>query len=165
MFLWFCGFLSYFYSFSSVTVRQLHYICITNAIQLFRYVYHTISLRPCSFRNSLAFLKWPFPKKPLCAESGDGCGDSSTRCLVLSIMPLLLRASRPQSMKTRWSHFSFKCLTVASVNCSQPLPRWLPARCASTVKTLLSNSTPCCCQLLRLPRGLACEPYSSSISL
>ena len=127
--------------------------------------YHEIGvlLHCCNCR--LHLLKHLLPKNPLCADSGDGCADSSMRCFEASISVFLLRASRPQRINTRWSEFWLRYSMMCLVNSSQPWLRWLPARCASTVSVLLSRSTPCLAQRVRSPEFGIGVPTSSWISL
>lgn len=40
----------------------------------------SIGFFPCSFNSSLQREKWPHPKNPRCAESGEGCVDTSKWC-------------------------------------------------------------------------------------
>jgi hypothetical protein len=40
----------------------------------------SMGFSPCSFSNSLQREKWPHPKNPRCAESGEGCVDISKWC-------------------------------------------------------------------------------------
>ena len=39
----------------------------------------SIGVKPCDCKNSLHFAKCPQPKKPLYAESGDGCAASNIK--------------------------------------------------------------------------------------
>ena len=40
---------------------------------------HCIGVRPCAARKAFAREKWRHPRKPLCADRGEGCGAFSTR--------------------------------------------------------------------------------------
>ena len=127
--------------------------------------YQFIGGLPHFLSCSLQRLKHLLPKNPLCAESGDGCADSITRCLEVSMSSFLLRASRPQRIKTKWSEFAFRYSIMCFVKVSQPCPRWLPAWCASTVRVLFSRRTPCFVQRVRSPEFGIGAPTSSWISL
>ena len=56
------------------------------------FCYQVIGVRLCCSKKMLVLEKCLQPKKPRWAERGEGCGASSTRCLVLSIRVRLLRA-------------------------------------------------------------------------
>jgi len=43
--------------------------------------FQSMGFKPFCTRYSLAFTKWPQPKKPRDADNGDGCTVLSTRCL------------------------------------------------------------------------------------
>src|SRR5690606_3869998 len=49
------------------------------------YTLQSIGFFPCACKYSLTFEKCPLPIKPRCADSGEGCGDLSTKCLRASI--------------------------------------------------------------------------------
>lgn len=127
--------------------------------------YQEIDFFPHFSSCSLHLLKHLLPKNPLWADSGDGWADSSIRCLLVSMSGFLLRASLPQSIKTKWSEFALRYLMMFSVNISQPWPRWLPALWASTVRVLLSSNTPCFAQRVRSPELGMGAPVSALISL
>ena len=120
---------------------------------------------PLSFKNSLHLENGLLPKNPLWAESGDGCADSKIKCRDPSISVFLLRASLPHKIKTRCGRSEFKNFITSVVKISQPFPLCDFGLCASTVKTVFNNKTPCFCQFAKLPRGFACLPMSLSISL
>src|SRR3546814_20654885 len=54
---------------------------------------------PFAFRKSFALLKCLHPKKPLWADSGDGCGAFSTRWRTVTTFAAFFCAWRPHSMK------------------------------------------------------------------
>jgi hypothetical protein len=53
-----------------------------------------------SDNHSFAFLKWPFPKKPLWAERGEGCAD-------LNMSEIRTRGEQADEKK---NHLRSKCL-------------------------------------------------------
>ena len=44
----------------------------------------SMGLKPCASRKALALENGRLPKKPLCADNGDGCAERITRCLPVS---------------------------------------------------------------------------------
>lgn len=109
-----------------------------------------MGVSPCSSKNWLVRLKGLEPKKPRWAERGLGCGLSMTWALVSKC--LRLRASEPQRMAAKGFCLRlFRALTAVSVTSSQPLPRWEAGLPTPTVRTRLSNITPCSAQRERSP--------------
>ena len=83
------------------------------------------------------------PKKPLWADSGDGCADSMIVWRDVSMSAFLRRAWLPHRMNTtRWSLAATVRMT-SSVNVSQPWPWCEAAWPARTVSVVLSSRTPC----------------------
>lgn len=81
--------------------------------------------------------------KPLCALNGLGCTLFKTQCLSLLTPFILPSAGVPQAKNTTpLVRFLFTTSITFCVNFSHPFFEWLLARCALTVKQVLSKSTP-----------------------
>ena len=117
--------------------------------------------------------KCPLPMKGTggrSADSGEGWLLVSTRWPRSAGMKArLVWAWLPQSMKTTGRSPWAMWRITASVSSSQPLPEWLAAWPSSTVRQVLSSSTPFLAHLTRLPPGLGKggkgTPRSRCISL
>jgi hypothetical protein len=62
---------------------------------------------PCSLSSSLQREKWPHPRNPRCAESGDGCVDMSKWCrfcVQQKIQPHQLRTLPTIFLQLIWRH-------------------------------------------------------------
>ena len=99
----------------------------------------SIGSSPCFIRYSFALEKWRQPRKPRCADNGDGCGACRTRCFLPSMTAPFFWAYAPQSMKTTCSFSSFNTEIARSVKLSHPFPWCDAARPASTVRTLFKR--------------------------
>src|SRR3546814_452939 len=120
--------------------------------------------RPAATSAPFARENGRLPKKPLWADSGEGCADSITTWRLWSTSPFFLRADAPQRMNTTRSGLSLTALMTASVKRSQPLP-WCEAACrALTVSVALSSSTPCRDHASRQPWSGGSMPRSSRSS-
>lgn len=97
---------------------------------------------PFAFRNLFARLNGRLPKNPLYADSGLGWGASKIRCLEFVSIDFFICAGRPHRINTIGLSCSFKMRIAASVNSSQPIPRWEFAWWARTVRTVFKSSTP-----------------------
>ena len=84
--------------------------------------------RAASTSAALALLNGLVPKKPLCAESGEGWTDSTMTCLPVSINERFFRAAAPQRMNTTLCSLASTQRITSSVNVSQPWRWWLAAR-------------------------------------
>src|SRR5690625_2770770 len=89
------------------------------------------------------------PKKPLCADNGLGCVDSTVG--KPANRGARLRASRPQSKATRGLSRSAKPRMACSVTASHPFERCEPALPCWTVRHRLSSSTPWSAHGVRSP--------------
>ena len=88
------------------------------------------------------------------ADSGEGWLEVSTRWpRSAGIQARLDWACEPQSMNTTGRSPSATWRMTASVSSSQPLPEWLAAWPSSTVRPVLSSSTPFFAHFTRLPPG------------
>jgi hypothetical protein len=96
---------------------------------------------PCLASSWLARLNGREPKKPLAAEYGLGCADSTHG--TPSSSGTSVRASRPHKIATSGASVRPASARMAcSVTCSHPLPRCDPGWPGVTVSTRLSSSTP-----------------------
>ena len=104
-----------------------------------------------SVRWLFALEKCLQPKKPWCAEKGEGWGEFRMRCLDASISPILFCACFPHNMITRFFLPLLRVEITSSVKYSHPFPAWEFARFACTVKTVLSKNTPCSAHDVKQP--------------
>ena len=126
--------------------------------------HHTISGLSMLDRNSLILLKWPQPKKPLCAESGLGWADVKIRCFGFVTSSRYFFACAPQSTKiTGWSNLSMAEIT-ARVNPSHPILACERDCPSLTVRQVFNSKTPCSAHLVKSPFSTAHVPHSSLIS-
>lgn len=106
--------------------------------------------RPCPISHLFARLKcWQPTNGPDSCQAplGDGCDERSTKCLpLLTIHGSSARASFPQSIKTIPVFFSDIFVSTQPVKLSHSMGVSCP-----TVSRELSNRTPCCAHLAKLP--------------
>src|SRR5690606_10463889 len=86
------------------------------------YTCQSIGSRSCFFKNSFVFEKCLHPKKPWCAENGDGWAAVRTWCLRWSMSAALFLAYRPHNRKTTPCLWADSSAIALSVNASHPLP-------------------------------------------
>src|SRR4051794_40423204 len=98
---------------------------------------------PAPVSASLILLNGRLPKNPLRADKGEGWADFRIMCRAGSIRDSFFWAYAPHNTNTTRSRFSLTLRMMASVNNSQPRPRWLLGSWARTVSTAFSNKTPC----------------------
>jgi len=130
-----------------------------------KWLYHTISSCHCSINILFIFLKYPFHKNPRWAENGDGCADSNIKCLSLSISVFLFCANAHQSTNIIHSCESEIFCKTLSVKSAHQIFAWLAGFFASTVRILLSRSTHCLAQCMRLHESAVYHGYSFFNSL
>ena len=123
-------------------VRVYYHIAHHEHRGQFVLLYHCMGLFPLLMRYLFASLKCPHPKKPRYADRGLGWAHWRMWWREASISCALRPAGAPQSRKTSPSLSRDRVLMTASVNVSHPLPEWLNAWCARTLRQVLSRNTP-----------------------
>ena len=81
----------------------------------------SIGLLPCCNNILLICENGLLPKKPLCAERGEGCGARRIKCRLGSTAAAFACAGEPQRTKIIPCFSRLTVSMTASVNCSQPL--------------------------------------------
>ena len=76
---------------------------------------------PCSYKALFVLENGLEPKKPLCADKGDGWTDLMTQCLDVSIKVSFFCAKAPHRINTINGFFLDILLITLSVNISQPI--------------------------------------------
>jgi len=131
--------------------------------------YQWISCFHCFFKISFISLKWLFQKNPLCAENGDGWGDSRIKCLSVSISTFFHLAKFPHRTNIIHSWDSESFCKTASVNSAHQHFAWLAGLDFSTVRILLSKRIPCSAQWVKFQLVgvslVSAHSHSASISL
>ena len=115
---------------------------------------------PCSANHSSTRAKCPQPKKPVYADSGDGCAARSTRCFDSSTSAALDWAWRPHNRNATRPGRSETARIAAPVIGVQPAFACDPASPARTDNAVLSSSTPRCVHALRSPCSGGTKPNS-----
>src|SRR4030095_5906500 len=125
----------------------------------------SIGSMPFLISHSFALEKCLQPKKPACAERGEGCAARSIKCLLSSIKILFSCANFPHNRNTTCFFSSDIFLITVSVNSAQPIFEWLIGSPARTVSDAFNKNTPCSAQVVRLPWFGTGTPISSCNSL
>src|SRR6188472_3547658 len=76
---------------------------------------------PFLISHSFAFEKCLQPKKPACADNGEGCAALRIKCLLSSIKTLFSCANFPHNKNTTCFFSSEIFLITVSVNSAQPI--------------------------------------------
>ena len=89
------------------------------------------------------------PKNHLCTLNGDGCGASSTVCLLVSISSFFFCAKAHRNKKITHSFLSEIVLMTASVNVCHHISLWEFGVSFITVKLAFNKNTHCSARLVK----------------